>query len=58
MLRSRSSSHRPSVGALAIVGVTDGSIRSMIPASSSCPKSSGSDLASAARRIVSATMPR
>ena len=38
----------PSVGALAIVGVTDRSMRSMIPASSSRGIRSSSDLASAA----------
>ena len=48
MLRSRSSSHVPSVGALAIVGVTDRSMRCMMPASSSRRNSSSNDAASTA----------
>ena len=46
------------VGALAIVGMTVRSMRSMMPASSSRRNRSSSEVAAAAACIVSATMPR
>ena len=58
MVRSSSSSQVPRVGALAIVGVTERSMRSMMPASSSRRNRSGNEAAAAAARIMSATMPR
>ncbi|WP_254185820.1 hypothetical protein [Nocardioides panacis] len=58
MVRSCSSSHLPRVGALAMVGVTDRSMRNMMPRSSSARNSAGRETAVPAARIMSATMPR
>ena len=58
IVRTRSSSHVASVGVLAMVGVTAGSMRSMIPASSILTKASSGSAASAAAAMVSAAMPR
>ena len=48
----------PRVGALAMVGVTERSMRSMMPASSRPRNRSSNDAAVPAARIMSATMPR
>ena len=58
IVRTRSSSHVASVGVLAMVGVTVGSMRSMIPASSIRRKASSALVAPAAAAMVSAAMPR
>ena len=58
MLRSWSSSQVASVGAFAIVGVTEQSMRSMMRASSSRRNKSSSDVAAAAARMMPAAIPR
>ena len=57
-VRSRSSSQVARVGALAIVGSTPRSMRSMTPRSSSRRNSSSSDADAAADSMTSAAMPR
>ena len=57
MLRRRSSSQRARVGVFAIVGVTEGSMRSITPAASMRRKRSSGEEASRAASIVSAAIP-
>ena len=58
IVRSRSSSHWASVGVFAIVGVTDRSMRSITPASSSWKNTSSGVEAAAAASMMSAAVPR
>ena len=58
IVRSRVSSHWASVGTFAIVGVTDRSIRSITPASSSKKNTWSGDVAAAAASMMSAAVLR